>query len=407
MTTRAMFSKRSHSSKAIELQVPPGIYLSGTTITGQVNINLRLVHEEDIDAAEVRLYGYANTCYDSRVLVRETTTLWTRGSSIYPLPGSDILSMPFSFTLPDKLPPSFQVQGLEYSATVRYSLTAVGLSRQGLLNVNKQHCVPLTVVPKDDFGTSLIQGWVAQGWQTFSKEERIRKGLWGEYSTVFVQLDLPNRILPLSSTLPYVITITTTSSPLTRTQAATHPPAFPLMPTSADALHFTLGRRLVICAPHNSTRSYKEIEAFLGPKATTAVTGKARPLVRGSIDNGKWVPHDGHSVSTDESDRRMGAWVQRVVFESTFTLDCSPSFALPGLIECAYEFVVTVPFPGLRNDVRLAVPVTVTSGIWTTGSQDVPPPGVATSEVLPLDIPPAYWDMNYPGRLNDDEKSGN
>ncbi|KAH9939405.1 uncharacterized protein BXZ73DRAFT_89051 [Epithele typhae] len=411
-----MFSRWSSTSKAVQLQVLPAIYPSGANIEGEVAINLRHAHEEEIDKVEIRFCGYANTwiklgnnsTHDYKELVRETTTLWTRGSGVYSQPGSDILSVPFSFTLPDKLPPSFHAEAMGYSVSVRYSITAVGV-RKGRMNVNKQHCVPLTVVPKDDIGVSLKRESATHGWKTFSNEQRIRKGFWGDYSKVLVELKIPSiPVFPLSSTIPYTIIVTTTSPPLSPAQAAALPPGklvFPPIPTSPDALDFTLGRRLYARATGTTTQSYTDIAAFLGPraKAAAAATGKPRPPVDSAIDDGKWVATDtpdaekGTRKDEDRADRQMGTWVQRAVFESTFTLDCPPSFVLSDFIKCAYDLVVNVPFPGVGNTLRLEASVVVTSGVETTVPHDVSAPGYVVAEALTLDLPPAYWDTSSSG----------
>ena len=130
-----------------------------------------------------------NTLYETIRLAHEDRALWARSSGTYPPAGSDMLRIPFSFTLPSQLPPSFQYRGIGQSGTIRYALTAVGV-RKGLLSLNKRHCHPLAVVPKDQLGKRLKADLAVHGWKTFSKEERIRKGLWGEYSKVTVEVRL-------------------------------------------------------------------------------------------------------------------------------------------------------------------------------------------------------------------------
>ena len=81
------------------------------------------------------------------------------------------------------------------SGAIRYSLNAVGV-RKGLLNLNKRHCVPLAIFPRDELGVEIkskSSKWL--GWKPFSKEEMMRKGFWGDYSKVTVQVRPPYQYL--------------------------------------------------------------------------------------------------------------------------------------------------------------------------------------------------------------------
>lgn len=63
--------------------------------------------------------------------------------------------------------------------------------RKGVLNANRKHVVPLAVVPQDAVGLRVKEGsgrGVVHGWRTKRKEERIRKGLWGDYAKVEVEV---------------------------------------------------------------------------------------------------------------------------------------------------------------------------------------------------------------------------
>ena len=121
-------------------------------------------------------------------LVHEDTSLWTRGSA-YPPPGSDTLRVPFTFRLPDSLPPSFHYGGFGrgQKGNIRYSLTAVGV-RKGALTLNKRHRVPLAVLPRDGLGAALKAEHATHGWKSFTKSDSIRRGLWGDYSKVHVEV---------------------------------------------------------------------------------------------------------------------------------------------------------------------------------------------------------------------------
>ena len=89
-----------------------------------------------------------------------------------------------------------------------------------------------------------------------------------------------------------------------------------------------------------------------------------------------------------------------------------------------YQLVVKVPFPGIGNDLKLEVPVHVTSGIDKPVPREQPPAdGNSADPPLPaLDLPPsvlspllfsasaddltgrAYWDAND-NEWGDDDKA--
>ncbi|KAH9939407.1 uncharacterized protein BXZ73DRAFT_43774 [Epithele typhae] len=403
-----MFSRLSSTSNAIVPHIPPAIHPSGSSVEGHVAINLRLVHEEDISEVQVRLRGVGltsvkqgeDTGSGKTHLVRDNVTLWTRGSA-YPEPGSDVLPVPFSFKLPAQLPPSFHHRSVGCDATVRYSVTAVGV-RRGILHVNKRQCVPLTVVPTDAVGASIKRDNATHGWTSYSKDERIRRGLWGAYSNVSVRLSIPHiPVLPIASTIPYTITVTTTTPPLTRAQAAARP-LFPPIPHDPDALEFKLRRHMFVRAGTHKTRPTADAAHFLGAAAQRAASRgePTRPPVSRNVDGGQWLPAaaDG-SEKKGRAEDEKGMWVQRAVFESTFSIDVAPSFAIDNFIVCSYELVVRVPFPGIGNDLRLEVPIVVTSGIDATLPQAGAAHGAPT-----LDLPPAYWNLDDK-RWMDDEKT--
>ena len=73
------------------------------------------------------------------------------------------------------------------SGTIRYSLTAVGV-RKGFLNLNKKHCQPLAVLPRDELGAQIKSESATPTWKPFSKEELMRRGLWGDYAKATVEV---------------------------------------------------------------------------------------------------------------------------------------------------------------------------------------------------------------------------
>ncbi|KAI1783735.1 hypothetical protein LXA43DRAFT_1077589 [Ganoderma leucocontextum] len=381
-----------------------------------VPIDFRQLREENIEEVQVRLRGTSRTMmhrdkmslYETVRLAHEDTSLWTRGSGVYPSPGSDTLRVPFAFTLPESLPPSFHYSGFSQSGNVRYSLTAVGV-RKGVLALNKRHRVPLAVLPRDELGAALRAEHATHGWKSFAKEDSIRRGLWGEYSKVHVELSLPDiPVLPLFSDIPYTISITTTTPPQPHREqdASGGPckPVFPPVPQSADELEFTLHRRVKLRAKFMHVSLSGDVALFLGRKRENERAGGPAP-VESELPEKEWAPVDVEAAliadekglgprktktGVDPDTLNLGAWVQRATFRSVVRLNCPPTFAVHN-IECNYELVVRVPFPGIGNSLRLEVPVKVTSGIdkpiakEESDSDSMPPP---------LDLPPAYWDAD-------------
>ncbi|PIL33878.1 hypothetical protein GSI_03584 [Ganoderma sinense ZZ0214-1] len=409
------------ATSALTVYIPPAIYAAGSSIEGEVAIDFRQLREENIEEVQVRLRGSSHTAIhrgettlnETVRLVHETTSLWTRGSA-YPAPGSDTLRVPFAFALPESLPPSFHCSGFMRgkSAHVRYSLAAVGV-RKGALNLNKRHRVPLAVLLRDEAGAALKAAHATHGWKRFAKEDSIRRGLWGEYSKVHVELSLPDiPVLPLFSDIPYAITVTTTTPPQPRRSPEADPagskPLFPPVPQSADELEFALHRTVRLRAKYMRASESGDVALFIGKKR---VLGSApvetelpekewttlREAERALVDDGGEKKSEKGKGSPDVIEAEKGegegkgSWVQRATFRSVFRLNCPPAFAVHN-IECSYDLVVRVPFPGIGNSLKLEVPVNVTSGIdkpfakeLATDSDSAPPP---------LDLPPAYWDTN-------------
>ncbi|KAH9937914.1 uncharacterized protein BXZ73DRAFT_100129 [Epithele typhae] len=403
------------STSALTIYLPPAVYSAGSTVAGEVSINVRQVYDEDIELVEIRLHGtaYASIQVGENVvvakvpLIREDITAWARGAGPHG-PDSDTLAVPFSFTLPPDLPPSFHHVGVGYSdvGTVRYSIAAVGV-RKGRLRTNKRHRVPLAVVPEDAVGARIKAAPGAHQRKTYRREERIRKGLWGDYSRVEVELSLPDiPVLPLSAVIPYTISVTTETPPLTRAKAAglsSDKGVFPPIPTTPDAVEFKLRRRVKIMALKINSKSHKDICLFPGEKAAEKERkdGTLRPPTAAKVSPGEFVPEraPGDEKRT-AGDKDAGTWVQRATFDSTLRLDCPPSFALSN-IECSYELVVTVSFPGIGNNLTLEVPVVVSSGVDTALPREE---GASAGELPSLDLPPAYWDTTDTRTWGDDEK---
>ncbi|PIL37728.1 hypothetical protein GSI_01422 [Ganoderma sinense ZZ0214-1] len=374
------------------LHIPPAVYVSGSTLEGEVELNLRELNQDEVEEVHVELRGSSYTWMSrGTVTLQETVDLanddvcvWTRNGP-YPLPGSDTVRVPFCFVIPERIPPSFSYWTIFQGTHVRYSVAAVGV-RKGALTINKRHLIPLPILPRDEAGAAVKDAYASYGWKMFAAEDKIRKGLWGEYSKVHVELALPNiQSLPLFSDIPYVITVTTTTAPLSHSKAHEHTgekEIFPPVPHDPHEIEFELHRLVKFSAKIMPGLASEDVATFLGGKS------EKRPQVQVAVDfpAPQWV-----SSSSDGGEKsRTGSWVQRGTYRSTFRLNCPPTFTVDN-IDASYTLTVKVPFPGIGNSVKLEIPVVITSGITKPLARD---PSSASSEPPLLDLPPSYWDAN-------------
>lgn len=126
-------------------------------------------------------------------LVRQNVSVWRKGTA-YPAPDTHILSLPFRFILPDQLLPSCEYNGGRRSGAVAYSIEVVG-TRSGL-HFNKRIQRPLALLPPDQKGAELSRqlrsGWTGP-WRTVRFTRSVRKGIWGSYSHVTMNVRRSSR----------------------------------------------------------------------------------------------------------------------------------------------------------------------------------------------------------------------
>ena len=124
---------------------------------------------------------------DTIPLLELTRVLWTYGAE-YPPPETHVLRLFFRFELPDYLPPSFFHSGSEGAGAILYSLTTVGV-RPGNQTPRVIH-IPIVILPQDDFRPLSTPPWSSPSFalQTLVKEKPVRKGLWGDYATIRVEV---------------------------------------------------------------------------------------------------------------------------------------------------------------------------------------------------------------------------
>ena len=199
--------------------------VGGEIIHGEVELRFPQILQDDIEEVHVKLRGKVSalvipiiptTCglplirecfcrkvarqfgqsyqwrYQQIELARENVSVWTKGSA-YPPSGSEILRIPFQLQLPLDVQPSFHMSGFYKKGVVGYFVEAVGV-RKGILVNNRRIVKPLAVVPNDPSGAvlreSLQVGWTGV-FDTVERFEKIRKGLWGGYADVKIEVGRP------------------------------------------------------------------------------------------------------------------------------------------------------------------------------------------------------------------------
>ncbi|KAI1791024.1 hypothetical protein LXA43DRAFT_448963 [Ganoderma leucocontextum] len=361
------------TSSALTVVVPPTIHCGGSFVEGEVLLNFRQLQEENFDEVCVELSGDIQTrvrrnkhLYEEKHRILSSQFyVWTRGAA-YPQPDTDVLHLPFRFPLPDGLPPSFHFRVWEINTSILYAIDTTGV-RRGKFKVNKKVHTPIMVLPKDEAGVGVRMGLgagVGPGsytrWKNVWAEEKIRKGIWGEYATARVMVSIPDvPVLPLFTPLPFLITITTMTAPMTRAKALSHPqnkPIFPAPPQSHTDIHFRLCRNLVLC-PEGFLWTTDEIVASFFGAGTIAQDVVADV----ELAEKEWHP-EAEENGAGGRGGEMGQWVQRASFSSKFTLNVPPTFSAPTVV-VNYYLSLKVSFPGMGNDILLKVPVTITSGL--------------------------------------------
>ncbi|KAH9884968.1 hypothetical protein C8Q73DRAFT_347945 [Cubamyces lactineus] len=402
------------SSSPISIHLTRTLFVSGCAVEGEVELNFRRIHEDNVQSVHVKLRGSAYTSItrdrithmEVSSLVRSSQTIWSRGSGVYAPPGSDILRIPFRLQLPPNLPPSFHYNIYPVEASIKYSLTAVGV-RQGFFHLNRNVRMPLAVVPKDSVGIRELEklptstsghAYEYVPMRTLWKEDKIRRGLWGDYATVRVELSIADlAVYPLFVPIPFEIRVKTVTPPISRAKADAYPPdkaVFPPVPTSFSMVQLKLKRKL-----HVRAQIYRDEST-----CDVSIRTTDQPI-RVELPEKEWVVGEGAGQSEKaKTSAAKGTWVQRATFAATFRLDCPPSFQLD-TIKCEYTLELKIPFPGIGNGVRIRMPIIVTSGINEPIHRDgtnVPRP-MSSRDHMQLDLPPAYWDVNS-GRWGDEKE---
>ncbi|KAK7039593.1 arrestin-N domain-containing protein [Favolaschia claudopus] len=398
----------SNAAEAIVLHFQDVVRVAGETITGSIDLNLRLAQEERIEKLRIKYRGVISTRITTqngqqRITHRQTVPLihsgeifWETGSA-FPLTATDVISFPFHFTLPPDLPPSFHCDGHSRGGTISYALEVVG-DRPGLFRSNRRLRRVFVVVPPAFENQMLVveqlrQGWEG-GWRDIKQNEQLRKGIWGEYSRAFVTLTIPDiTSLPIGVPIPFNLQIMTETKTLDRTDSPQDKhgkPIFPALPEWAK-LEINLRRRTQIRV-RNRMRTVEDEYDLKGIRSPAHAN---KQPVDALVDEPEWVLKEG-------DDKNRGFWRRRVTFNSTLAFPFAPSSTNAEILQWFYKLHITVPFSGLTNDLNLELAV----HLGPSALLPPPPIGVAGSssggmtyaDVVPegrpppmYDLPPDYW----------------
>ncbi|KAH9836124.1 uncharacterized protein C8Q71DRAFT_67139 [Rhodofomes roseus] len=324
--------------------------IAGQPIRGAVALNLRSVRDDPLDEVRVDLRGIMHISYSRRhgcgkediLLVYESKSLWKRER--YPPAGTHFLRIPFNLELPADVPPSCYVSTGGTVVRVDYKVEAIGV-RSSMLRLHEKVDCSFKVVTSDAVGAPLrakLKGGWQGPWATKTARRRIRKGLWGAHADVQLEFTYPAiPVLPLSSAIPFALSIATVSRPLPRTYDRRIWPSPPFKP---HEVKLTL-RQSVRVKSRTFDRTY------ILPLSS----------LWGSVDierfPDEWYPIDDLGVK--------GRWKQESVFTSVFRLRCPSAFRFSRLgheVEIQYLVHIRVKFDRFHK-MSTTIPINVASGM--------------------------------------------
>ncbi|KAJ7470385.1 hypothetical protein FB451DRAFT_1253559 [Mycena latifolia] len=393
----------------ITLHFQNRVRISGEVLQGHVELNVPLALQDGIEHVRVKLRGSiyveiteSTTTHSANggsqrsssterrriEVLHADASLWTQGIG----PQAGILSLPFQFHLPVGLPPSFHCSVLDRKGIISYAIEVVA-DRPGIFKSNRRIASVFSLVPPaapQDLGFQqfLLQGWSGE-WKAVVHEDKIRRGIWGDYSIVKTKLVMPAlAAFPMSTMFPFRIHITTETKPVRRTDGPEEKtkPLFPAPPMNFSQLQLTLIRNVHLRTSHRHARP---AETVLLVGETGESPGSVTRLLE--ADPPEWIP--------SSKDKDKGIWRRTVHMQSAMCLSVPPTFSTE-ILSWDYAFRFRVPFPGIGNDVQSDSAVWIVPGFACPPSQpftrgpdstltyaNIPPPGPAPN----LDLPPAYW----------------
>ncbi|THH28249.1 hypothetical protein EUX98_g5935 [Antrodiella citrinella] len=415
------FQPKSTDNKrmAVNLTLPPGTYVGGQPVFGQAQLHFPEVLEDDIQEVHVKLRGYiftritrrnpqvgerpayenireVNYQHDTIDLVKENISIWSRANGPRP-DGAQMLQIPFQFVLPPNALPSFDWNhGVDLQASISYFVEIVGV-RDGMLHRNRRVRAGLAVLPPDPQGAMVnrtLRLRLPYEWRIAEAHKKIRRGIFGKYARVTAELHLPNYpSLPLFTPIPFVLRVLTKTKQ-EKFDAKDENPAedlFPAPPTHPNQVEFQVRRYVTLRARLASDRREDHFADLAGMCKNGTGEG-----VEVHVNPRRWIPakEDHDSDSAGSNDDRKGKWLQETIMRGTFVLNFPPGFETENLT-LRYEINMKVDFPGIGNDLKIEVPLVVSSGLPHIPDEVAPMPPVWPNQGYPqaLNLPKSYWEF--------------
>ncbi|KAJ7807874.1 hypothetical protein B0H14DRAFT_3152335 [Mycena olivaceomarginata] len=351
--------------------------VAGETITGRVDLNVTLAQEDKLEHLRIKFKG---------IVHGHLTTM-----------NADMSTSDHHQTVTvENLPPSFHCEVFHRTATISYALEVVG-ERTRFYRTNRRIRRIISVVPAASQGQLLARETLRQGWNgpwsNFTGEEKLRQGIWGNYSRACVKLTIADMAsYPITTAIPFSFHIETVTKLMHRSDAPTDKhgrPLFPALPALSSDVRLAI-RRTTEIRVRTHMRQVEEdfhLKGSLGDVTRVAAVHQV-------LDEPEWtLPSPG-----PKDKKGRGICRRAVHFHSAIAIPYAPT-SNTELLDWQYNLLLEVTFPGIGNNLRLLVPLHLHPG----SACPPPPPGASGSssityaDILPagpppmVDLPPSYW----------------
>ena len=134
--------------------------------------------------------GQIHPHHETVTLIKQNISVWNHTTSPSPQ-GSQVVLLPFQFVLPPNVLPSIDwSHGNDERGSVSYFVEIVG-TREGMLHRNRRVRVAFPVLPPDYEGALInksLRNRIPYPVKTFDAHKEIRRGIWGGYANVTLQV---------------------------------------------------------------------------------------------------------------------------------------------------------------------------------------------------------------------------